>query len=709
MTQAWPRWCLVVLVAAACGQNNHAGPIAAPPDSGGDGGGPGDDGGGPARGGPAEPPVLDLLAGTIGGVGNADDSGTSARFSFPRGVAADSVGNVYVTDSLNGTVRKITAAGIVTTFAGTPSEPGIADGTGAAARFITPTGVAVDAAGNVYVADSFSNTIRKITPEAVVTTLAGTPRTSGPDDGTGPAARFNTPTGVAVDSAGNLYVADTDSATVRKITAEGIVTTLAGHAGLVGSADGAGADARFSGPTGVAVDGAGNVYVTDNRNSTVRKITPTGTVSTLAGTPGVAGNVDGPIATAQFDVPYALAVDGAGNVYVSDAGGQTVRKITSAGEVATLAGAAGLTGSEDGGATARFNTPTGVAVDSANNLYIADLGNSTIRKITSDGLVTTFAGTARASGSEDGASATARFSAPQNVVVDAAGTIYVADESNHTVRAVTPAGEVTTFAGAAGLAGSVNGPRADARFDEPDGVALDQAGNLYITEFANATIRKIGPDGIVTTLAGAAHMRDSVDGAGAAARFSTPIQAAFDSHGNAYVADMLNSTIRKITPTGTVTTFAGAAGVTGSADGTAARFRLPRGLAIDSADNVYVADTDNATIRKITPDGIATTLAGTAEITGSADGAGAAARFNEPQALALDRAGNIYVADGGNATIRKITPAGVTTTVAGIPGVTGIALGATPRFQFPVGLVVAGDALVITDVDAVLLLRHVVQ
>src|SRR5208337_1247275 len=235
-----------------------------------------------------------------------------------------------------------------------PGQVGSADGTGSAARFDGPAGVAVDNAGNVYVADD--DTIRKITPAGVVTTLAGAPGQAGSADGTGSDARFDGPRGVALDSAGNVYVADTDNDTIREITPAGVVTTLAGAPGQVGSADGIGSAARFDDPTGVAVDSAGNVYVADYGNDAIREITPAGVVTTLGGAQGQSGSA------AQFDRPTGVAVDRAGNVYVADSWSNTIREITLAGVVTTLAGAPGQYGSTDGtGSAARFDQPEGVA------------------------------------------------------------------------------------------------------------------------------------------------------------------------------------------------------------------------------------------------------------------------------------------------------------------------------------------------------------
>jgi hypothetical protein len=659
------------------------------------------------------PPLdLELLAGDSSGFGNVDGTGEAARFFTSTGVAVDSAGNVYVADQGNHTVRKITAAGVVTTLAGTAGLPGSADGTGAVARFNDPSSVAVDSAGSVYVADQYNQTIRKVTAAGVVTTMVGAAGMSGSADGTGATARFNFPTGVAVDSAGNVYAADRDNHTIRKLTPAGAVTTLAGNPGMPGSADAAGAAARFNSPSGVAVDSAGNVYVADRGNHTIRKVTAAGVVTTLAGTSGTSGTTDDTGTAARFALPSSVAVDSAGDVYVADSDNDTIRKVTAAGVVTTLAGVARKLGSADGtGAAALFHSPTGVAVDSAGNVYVADYDNDTIRKVTAAGVVTTLAGVARKSGSVDGIGAEARFDGPHGVAVDSASNFYVADSDNDTIRKVTAAGVVTTLAGTAKMSGGADGTGAAARFNFPISVAVDSAGNVYVADYDNHTIRKITAAGVATTLAGTAGMSGSADGAGAAARFDSPSDVAVGNDGNLYVADRGNHTIRKVTAAGVVTTLAGTAGMSGSADGasSAAGFNLPRSVAVDSAGNVYVADTDNSTIRKVTAAGVVTTLAGTAEMVGSADGPGAAARFNYPTGVAVDSAGNVYVADTDNSTIRKVTPTGTTTTVAGTAGAAGIVLGARPRFAHPRSLAVVDDSLVISDANAVLRLRHDAQ
>jgi hypothetical protein len=359
---------------------------------------------------------------------------TNPTFVLPTTAVGDS-GDRFraVFSNASGTVN---SNGAILTVTATPLDP-----------FNVPFGIAVDGAGNVYVSDLGNQRIQKITPAGVVSTLAGMKAVIGSADGPGTSAQFNTPFGVAVDAAGNVYVGDTFNSSIRKITPAGVVSTFAGVSGAPGSTDGTGSAARFFHPTGVAVDGAGNVYVADTLNSTIRKITPAGVVSTLAGLAGVAGTADGTGSAAQFDQPEGVAVDAAGNVYVADTGAFTVRKITPAGVVTTLAGSPLNLGSADGtGNAARFSRLPSVAVDAAGTVYVGDPSNATIRAITPAGVVTTLAGLAGAFGSIDGTGSAARFNNPDGVAVDAAGNVFVADSFNNSIRKVTPAGVVTTFA-----------------------------------------------------------------------------------------------------------------------------------------------------------------------------------------------------------------------------------------------------------------------
>lgn len=307
--------------------------------------------------------------------GSTNGSGATATFNAPQALAVDAAGNVYVADTYNHQIRTITPDGVVSTLAGT-GAPGSADGAGTAAQFSFPAGLAVDLGGNVYLSDTVNHTIRKIAPDGVVTTLAGS-TTPGSADGTGTAAQFNYPAGMAVDASGHIYVADSGNHMIRKISPDGVVTTVAGST-TFGSADGNGAAAQFNNPLGLDVSTSGDLYVTDYGNSVIRRITPAGDVTTLAGS-GVQGFADGTAATAEFNGMAGISVDANGYVYVAEFGNQVIRKVTPAGDVTTLAGS-GTPGSADGiGTAAQFNYPFDVQVDAGGNLYVAS-GNA-IRKI----------------------------------------------------------------------------------------------------------------------------------------------------------------------------------------------------------------------------------------------------------------------------------------------------------------------------------------
>ena len=401
-----------------------------------------------------EPYTITTIAGRAGYSGSADGTNSAARFHLPIALAVDTVGSFYVAD-FNNTIRKMTPAGtnwVVTTLAGEAGLSGSGDGTNSAARFNGPVGVAVDSAGNIYVVDGMNDAIRKVTPSGtnwVVTTLAGRPGSPGSQDGTNSDARFYFSVydggGLTVDSATNLFVADMGNHTIRKVTPVGtnwVVTTLAGQAGTPGSADGTNSDAQFGGPDSVAVDGAGNLFVVDVGNSAIRKVTPVGTnwvVTTLAGLGGFdangplhPGSADGTNSLARFNRPGAVALDSAGNLYVVDSLNDEIRKVTPVGTnwvVTTLAGMAGSAGSADGaGSAARFylgyfsNYPYyyfggGAAVDNAGSLYVADTYNDTIRKGHRPLAITSSGATFGFSGGEFGFALTGP--AGQAVVVDA--------------------------------------------------------------------------------------------------------------------------------------------------------------------------------------------------------------------------------------------------------------------------------------------------
>ena len=801
--------------------------------------------------------------------GDADGTGTDARFNEPYDVALDAAGNMYVADTYNNKIRKITPAGVVSTLAETTSfntpegiavdaagniyvantanhlilkidatteavttlagsTRGFANGTGTAAQFDGPKGIAVDASGNVYVGDARNHVIRKITPEGVVSTYAGTDGKRDYRDGIGTAAWFSNPVGIAVDASGNVYVADTDNNRIRKINATTQeVTTLAGT--TQGFADGTGTAAKFNGPQGVEVDASGNLYVGDTKNHKIRKITPSGMVSTLAGS--TSGFADGEGSAAKFDYPIGIAVDASGIVYVAGDYDNRIRKIVQQSIKGTPTSAqigahtVALQLSDDKGGTvnqsftitvadatnpvftslttanfaengtgtaytvvatdgstvtyslgtakdeASFNIvgATGVVTfknspnfesptdGDASNTYVinviasdgvnaanqdvtitvtnvnenpsitstavttvndnetysykiatSDLDNDvvtvsattkpdwlTLKAINYE--VTTFAGNGD-SGSIDANGTSASFNNPYGVASDAAGNVYVADISGYKIRKITPNGDVTTFAGS-GTTGSTDGLGTNASFYSPYGLAVDKSGNVYVAD--RNLIRKITPNGNVTTLAGSV-TSGSTDANGASASFNLVSAIAVDAAGYLYVSDNRNHKIRKIAPNGDVTTLAGS-GAAGSADanGVNASFNYPRGIAVNAAGYVYVADSYNNKIRKIAPNGDVTTLAGTGS-QGAVDGSGTNASFAIPTGLTLDVSGNLFVSQLLYNKIRKVTPNGNVTTLAGsVTGGSTDGIGTSASFSSPMGLAIdAAGNIYVSDQSA---------
>ncbi|MBI5799295.1 MAG: hypothetical protein HZA92_01030 [Verrucomicrobia bacterium] len=332
-------------------------------------------------------------------------------------------------------LRTVSAQDSVRTLAGLPETPGSLDGTNTTARFNDPSGIAIAADGSIFVADNQNHALRRIGTNGVVTTLAGLLGTPGAADGSGSDARFDSPTGLALGPDGALYVSDTGNHTIRRVTTNGLVTTLAGSAGTADYIDGPATSARFNQPLGLVVAPDGTVFVADSGNHLIRVIATNGTVSVLAGNPETFGSADGTGTNAFFNNPVGLALAPDGSLFVSDANNFTLRRVTAAGVVTTIAGAAGQDGSADGpAASARFGKPAELALAPNGTLYIADAAHHTIRRLTPDGRVSTIAGLVGAEGAADGANGLARFFNPYGLAIAARGQLVVADTYNQTVR-----------------------------------------------------------------------------------------------------------------------------------------------------------------------------------------------------------------------------------------------------------------------------------
>ncbi|WP_309612666.1 hypothetical protein, partial [Flavobacterium sp.] len=631
-------------------------------------------------------PIVRTNVSTIAGNGVAgymDGTTASPKYYSPTGVAVSASGNTYVADSQNNCIRKITSSGLVSTYAGT-GVAGFANGAANIAQFNVPYGITVDTSENVYVTEINSFAIRKISSTGLVSTLAGNISTSGFLDGLNTVALFSSPKGLTVDTSGNIYVADATNNRIRKITSSGTVTTIAGD-GTPGYLDAQGTAAKFNNPTGVVVTSSGIVYVGDTSNNRIRAISNTGSVTTFAGT-GSPGLVNGQGTAAQFNAPRGLSNDATGNLYLIDYNNNCIRKITSTGLVSTLSGNGAFGFTNGIGTSSSFKYPEGIATDSSGNVFVADVANNCIRKIAATGDTSTFSGSA-VRGLENGQGGTmAMFNSPVAVAVTTTGITYVIDDFNSCIRKITPSGLVSTFAGDAALPGFLDGQGILAQFNNPKGIAVDASDNIYIADTFNNRIRKITSAGVVTTIAGDG-TAGYLDGQGTSAKFNNPYSLTIDNSGNIYVADTKNNRIRKISSTGLVTTVAGYI-LSGYADGasTVARFKNPQGIVIDNATGIlYVADTTNNRIRKIATDGTVSTFAGS--LGGYADGQGTAAYFNSPIGITIDGSANFYIGDYFNSVVRKVSNTGLVSTYAGNGSSQYVdGFGNVSSFYFPVGV-----------------------
>ena len=598
-------------------------------------------------------------------------------------------------------------------------------GPATAASLSDAEGVAVDPSGNVFIADANDHRVRKVAPDGTISTVAGdgVPGFGG-DGGPAPSARLNMPYGITVDPAGNLYIADLGNNRVRKVTADGSITTVPGTDSLVA-------------PRNVAVDSTGSLYISEFGGHRIWRVGTDGAVNCIAGTgtPGFSGD-GGPATGAQLAYPAGLAVDGAGNLYIADSSNHRVRKVTG-GAITTVLG----TG-DPGASPNQLNTPTGVAVDPSGDLYVADSGNQRIQQLTPSGTVNTLAGAARdlvidsagdlfiASGPYameltpslvlqtiagdgsydfrgDGGSATsARLNGPVAIALAPSGDAYIADQKNCRIRAVNSAGVISTVLGD-GTSGSGSG-----QLSFPGGVALDSSGNLYVSDQNNDRIQELTAAGSAITVAGTGVPGFNGDDLLAAAtQLFTPEAMAIASDQTLYFIDAGNGRVRKLNSAGIVTTLAlmQARGVAVDAsnnvymsDGAlhriiridtqgrmlviagsgtpgfggdggpsnSAKLNSPSGIATDVQGNLYVADTGNNLVRMIGTDGIIRTIAGTGAADFDGDGGPAlSAKLNAPTGLSVDESGNIWVADTGNNRIRVLSPAPVASQQVEPPGI----------------------------------------
>src|ERR1022692_1618918 len=602
------------------------------------------------------------------------------------GMALDSSGNLYVADYQNSVVVKIAPNGTATTVAGN-GIAGFSGEGGAAvnASLNQPASVAVDRSGNLYISDTFNNRIRRVSAaDGTITTIAGPGFGYGGDGGPAVNALLELPLSLVVDASGNLFFYDFGSARIRKIASNGQISTVAGNGRTGYSGEGAATSVATEVLNQMALDSAGNLYFGDQEHH-VRKLTLAGQTVLVAGNgqAGFSGD-NGPAVNAALEDPDGLAIDSSGNIYIADFNNGRIRVVNPSGMIVTYAGigSSNIIDSGDNGPALKAGmNPIALAVGSSGLVYLADYSTTVIRRIDTAGAITTIAGNSEYRSAPDGTPAiNAFFDYPEGLAFDRSGNLIVADFDAARIRKVTPSGSFSTIAGveAPGCCGD-GGPATAALLDGPNSVAVDAQNNIYFTDSNNHRVRRIGTDGKITTVAGAGRFSTggSFDGDGqpaALAHLDTPSGLAFDTNGNLYIADTGNNVVRRVAPptdgTGTISTFAGTPLKPGfSGDGTPATkapLNQPYGLAIDAAGNVYIADAGNNSVRMVSPGGVISTFAGNQKAGFSGDGGPANRAFlNDPVGLTLDPAGNLYILENSGNRIRQVTPAGIITTIAG--------------------------------------------
>ena len=630
---------------------------------------------------------------TLAGSDEVGDGGPplAALLAHAEGLAIDSAGVVYISDADAHRVRRVAPGGLISTVAGTGHAGFSGDGVSAVnATLNTPYGLATDHAGNLYIADLGNSRIRRVSPDGIISTVAGGGLSTGVNAEGHPAieAALKSPRNVTLDTAGNLYFSDFADQKVYQVSTNGILLRMAGNgvAGFSGD-NGSAYLAQLNSPAGLAIDSSGTLYIADSANARIRKVWR-GVISTAGdtGKPGapsaipafgptaVIVDTDGSLIIANSWTNQILrvtplmqlttisqpardiAIDAAGNIY-SCSGPYVYRRLR-AGTLSIFAGNGSYAFWGDGGQAhkARLNQPSGIARDESGALYIADRDNNRVRKVLPDGTIFTIVGTGTAGAAGDhGPAAMGQLNGPTSVTVDGAGNLYISDTFNHRIRRVDGAGILTTAAGTGdrGFAGD-GGLAVLARLDTPGGIALDSSGNLFIADTGNHIVRRLARNGTITTFAGNANRGFAGDGGlPQSATLNAPTAVTFDPSGNLFIADTGNHRIRRVSAPGAF----GPGLINSYPPGDTGTWKAPRGMNSDSSGNLFVADALDQRVYVVDVNGRITTVAGDGWLGFNGDSSPAlTARLDTPTDLIVDPAGNIFLTDSGNGRLRKLSP-----------------------------------------------------
>jgi sugar lactone lactonase YvrE len=623
--------------------------------------------------------------------GYSGDGGpaTKAAMNIPAGLAFDRQGNLYIADRANHRVRKVDTKGIITTVAGNGTAGFSGDGGPATqASLNLPSGLAVDSKGNLYISDRSNNRVRVMNSKGIIKTFAGNGKDGYHGDNM-PAlkATLDKPFGLALDKDNNLYIADRGNNRIRKVDGSGLISTVAGDGGFYFIGDnGPAYRASIAGPTGVAVDDKGNIYIADRSNNRIRMVDKLGMIRTVMGTGQRDYNGDSELAReTNLHLPFGVVLDKKGDLLVIDRSHYRIRKLIMKGnKVANLAGNGVKQFGGDGGPAqgANLEFPHGIDVDSKDNVIFADKAHFRIRKITPKGIISTIAGSGIRGNIGDGGPALKASIHPFRMRLNDKDEIFFLSPSGFVslVRKVDTKGiineYITTgdadYQKAVMASGSGVSTRSDITvISQFSDLALDKKGNVYLADRINHQVRKLSPNGKIITIAGTGESNYFGDGGPATkAAFRDPAAITLDEAGNLYVADAANNMIRKVDTKGIISTIAGNGKHKDTGDGgpaLKASLRSIDSLAFNPAGELHVVETNTHHIRKIKKDGTIVTVAGRAGIQGNFGDGGPATRamLKQPSDIAFDSKGNMYITDMGNNSIRKVDTKGIITTLAG--------------------------------------------
>ena len=600
---------------------------------------------------------LSVVAGDLKQGSPTPGPATSSNLSYPTGVAVDKHGDLYIADQGNNVVEEVSPAGRLSVVAGSGKQGPPTPGPATDSELNFPYGVAVDAQGDLFIADSVNNVVEEVTPAGRLSVVAGTGKGGLPTPGPADSSALAGPEGVAVDAHGDLFIADFLNNVVEKVTPAGRLSVVAGNGARRPGAPGPATGSELERPSGVAVDSHGDLFIADLADNVVEKVTPAGRLSVVAGDGKLGLATPGPAISSDLSYPTGVAVDAHGDLFISDEGFSVVEEVNPAGRLSVVAGIADQSGRPTPGPATRSDLGNvhGVAVDAVGNLFIAD-GSGVVEKVNPAGRLSVVAGDFRA-GQPTPGPATRSGLGPSGVAVDAHGDLFIADSSNNVVEEVNPAGRLSVVAGDGRRGPPTPGPADTSRLDDPLSVAVDAQGDLFIADQGNNVVEEVTPAGRLSVVAGDGKRGPPTPGPADSSRLDGPWSVAVDAQGGLFIADTGNNVVEEVTPAGRLSVVAGDGKRGPPTPGPADSSELdgPTGVTADAHGDLFIADQGNNVVEEVTPAGRLSVVAGDGEEGPPTPGPADSSRLLAPADVAVGAHGDLFIADQGNGDVEKVT------------------------------------------------------